>query len=648
MSTSLFLDPAGLQHYDEKIKDFVATMVDTSTNKATEELTESMEELVDVTMNSASLTIYIRAEGSDANDGRTEETAVKTIERAMDILNDFPNSKIVFNFGAGEFSHSEHLSFDNKTIWFVGVSSSETTIKASMSFDTCVVSFYMISVEYTGTEHTEALMFREYSHVKVVNSAITTSATYCIQCDSATALSADVLQLNGTYGIRAIGGCELYLRRVTDNCSNICLRATCKVYITTDNGQYPITYQTYSGVGQYPMFIDGVSIAVQSMFDDSKVLYVDSVNGSDSNIGTSTSPMQTLDYAISIAKRYKSCIINLAAGTHTISSGSVSFRGSISLSIRGESASTTTIEGNISFGRGAYVSIQGVTIKKVDGLADTSSVYVWEEGAAYIAGTIIDAGSAAYSSIRCSNGAEINCVESYFNGNPMNTIMIEKIGDVTCRNCTDNTGATSVCDAGNLSLHNTTMLYESVNGGIVYIDGVQMAPKDMRDEAIIKLIKQDIMPCFSVAQGSTPTGAYMLVAELEVPAVDNQEFYIGEFSVRNRVVDTTSERGTLLVRLRYNKVTSKFIVAQAIWESGSKVTTANWYLATNDGTRVARIYVKCDAAYTGYTGRLLDASSHTKTSDFSMWNVYSQTSGDAELPISTDGWVIIASTVESD
>ena len=221
---------------------------------------------------------------------------------------------------------------------------------------------------------------------------------------------------------------------------------------------------------------------LSSSIEFNKTIYVDSVNGDDSNAGTSTSKYKTIEKALKEAIKYRTCIINLADGTYD-TSAALDIRGSVSLSIRGSSADAVIINGRISAGRDAYVAFQNLTIQ---GEATTSNgaIFCWENAQIYTSGcNLIPTGGYC---VYATTGGIVNLVSSTFGGTPTSTLRSQNGGTITAHGCTNNTGkSSSAVGSGRLYLNNCAdMTYSNSTNGMVYVNGIQVLPtQDFIDDS---------------------------------------------------------------------------------------------------------------------------------------------------------------------
>ena len=206
------------------------------------------------------------------------------------------------------------------------------------------------------------------------------------------------------------------------------------------------------------------------------VLYVAS-DGDDGNDGTSAATaFATIEKAITEGCKYRSCIINLAAGAYTMAAGSIEIRGAHSLSIRGAGAAETTINGRFSIDRGAYVNFTNMTINSTTDAASNGGIFGFEACQIYLTGVTISATTGACVNLSTGSCAYINSCT--FGGTPIYTVRCASGARAVVRSCTGMPGKNARAEvSGELHIDNCTdMSYVNATQGIVYADGVQVLP----------------------------------------------------------------------------------------------------------------------------------------------------------------------------
>ena len=148
-------------------------------------------------------------------------------------------------------------------------------------------------------------------------------------------------------------------------------------------------------------------------------------------------------------------------------------------------------------------------------------------------------------------------------------------------------------------------------------------------------------------QDATVEGRYMLFAEYVFPQKSNYESADVTFLVRNRGVNSTAEDGVLRVRLRYGKSAHAYQYAQIYFTQCSGLDAAKIILCYNGASGTAQLWLDASTAYAGYIFKVLDMGTSANIVDFAAWNLYSPTTGQAELPSEADGWTTVQSSYAS-
>lgn len=144
-------------------------------------------------------------------------------------------------------------------------------------------------------------------------------------------------------------------------------------------------------------------------------------------------------------------------------------------------------------------------------------------------------------------------------------------------------------------------------------------------------------------QDGSIEGAWMKYAEYSFPLKANYETTDAVFTVRNRVLSATAEKGRLCARLRYAKGTASFQVAQLVWESKMGIDVSKFVLCVNAAQNKVELYVSCSTVYSGYIIIPEEMGTNQNPVDFSAWTLYSPTAGQTELPTEADGWETVVS-----
>lgn len=205
-------------------------------------------------------------------------------------------------------------------------------------------------------------------------------------------------------------------------------------------------------------------------------LYVNAETGSDDNAGTSGAPFATVEKAVTEGCKYRSAIINIAAGTYTLTSGSIEIRGEHSLSIRGAGADSTIINGRFSADRGAYVNFMNLAVNSTADSASNGGIFGFESAQIYLTGVSVSASTGAC--VNLSTGAQLYAVSCTFSGTPSYTVRSASGSRAVVRGCTGIEGKNARAEvSGELRLDQCTdMTYTAATQGVVFVNGIQAAP----------------------------------------------------------------------------------------------------------------------------------------------------------------------------
>ena len=202
--------------------------------------------------------------------------------------------------------------------------------------------------------------------------------------------------------------------------------------------------------------------------------YVDAVNGSDDNDGSSTAAFATIAKAIASAQMTTGAIINVAAGTYN--ENVIEVRGNVAVSVRGAAADTTIINGRFNIDRGAYLNIQNVTIA---GTTTTSNALVWayEQGDVYMSNCTLTPTTG--NAILAASGSEIVAVNVTINGSSGYPARVSGFGEAKLRGCTSTLASGAVAaTSGAIYIDNCTgITYTAQTQACVYVDGLQVEPQ---------------------------------------------------------------------------------------------------------------------------------------------------------------------------
>ena len=219
-------------------------------------------------------------------------------------------------------------------------------------------------------------------------------------------------------------------------------------------------------------------------FDDTcsaKAVYVDAVNGSDTQDGsTQANALQTLDNALQRVQYAKKTVIYLAAGTYTIPNKTLSLLGR-DVRIYGDAAATTTLQGNLVC-ENSFLLIRRVTIDSTDSTtanptADTITLQ-YRAAIRMVDCVVNTAGKNAISITEMSNA---NLVNMTFQGATQYAVYVTGLSDAKIYTCTDETAKGVRSGSGSVVyINNATgasFTYTNGSNGIVFVDGRQVLPQ---------------------------------------------------------------------------------------------------------------------------------------------------------------------------
>lgn len=227
-------------------------------------------------------------------------------------------------------------------------------------------------------------------------------------------------------------------------------------------------------------------------FDDTcsaKTVYVDAVNGSDTQDGsTQANALQTLDNALQRVQYAKKAVIYLAAGEYTIPDKTLSLLGQ-DVRIYGDTAATTIIKGNIVC-ENSFLLMRRVTVDNTDSTtanATADTITLQYRAAARMVDCVVNtAGKNAISVMEMSN---TNLVNTTFQGATQYAVYVTGLSDAKIYTCTDATtkgvrsGGGSVVYINNAT--GTSFPYTSGSNGMVFVDGQQVLPQPAATAAIL-------------------------------------------------------------------------------------------------------------------------------------------------------------------
>ena len=219
-------------------------------------------------------------------------------------------------------------------------------------------------------------------------------------------------------------------------------------------------------------------------FDDTcsaKTVYVDAVNGSDTQDGsTQANALQTLDNALQRVQYARKAVIYLAAGTYPIPDKTLTLLGR-DVRIYGDAAATTTIQGNFVCENG-FLHLSKVTIDNTDSdTANTSTTAIIAQynGTVRISDCVVNANSK--NAVGVSDMSNICCSGTEFKGNAQYAVYVTGQGDAKIYSCTNSTTKGIYSGANSMvritQSEGDNFPYTNANNGMVFVDGQQVLPQ---------------------------------------------------------------------------------------------------------------------------------------------------------------------------
>ena len=227
-------------------------------------------------------------------------------------------------------------------------------------------------------------------------------------------------------------------------------------------------------------------------FDDTcnaKTVYVDAVNGSDTQDGsTQAKALQTLDNALQRVQYAKKAVIYLAAGTYTIPDKTLTLLGR-DVRIYGDAAATTTLQGNLVC-ENSFLLMRRVTIDSTDSTTanPTANTITLQYRAAIrmVDCTINTAGKNAINITEMSNA---NFVGTTFLGASQYAVYVRGLSDAKIYTCADETTKGVHAGGGSIVYINnatgTSFSYTNDYNEMVFVNGQQVLPQPTATTAIL-------------------------------------------------------------------------------------------------------------------------------------------------------------------
>ena len=236
---------------------------------------------------------------------------------------------------------------------------------------------------------------------------------------------------------------------------------------------------------------DGVDVSdvyynineLQSRFDDTcsaKTVYVDAVNGSDTQDGsTQANALQTLDNALQRVQYAGKAMIYLAAGTYTVPDKTWTLLGR-DVRIYGDTAATTILQGNLVC-ENSFLLMRRVTIDSTDSTTanptENTITLQYRSAIRMVDCTINTAGKNAINITEMSNA---NFVGTTFRGASQYAVYVRGLSDAKIYTCTDETTKGVHAGGGSIVyINNATgasFPYTNDSNEMVFVNGKQVLP----------------------------------------------------------------------------------------------------------------------------------------------------------------------------
>lgn len=223
--------------------------------------------------------------------------------------------------------------------------------------------------------------------------------------------------------------------------------------------------------------------ALKASFDDTcsaKTVYVDAVNGSDTQDGsTQVNALKTLDKALQFVQYVRKAVIYLAAGTYTIPDKTLTLLGR-DVRIYGDTAATTILQGNLVC-ENSFLLMRRVTIDSTDSTtanATADTITLQYNAALRIGDCIIN--TAGKNAVNVTEMSMANIVSTTFQGATQYAVYVTGLSDAKIYTCTDVTtkgvrsGGGSIVSINNAT--GTNFSYTNGSNGMVFVDGRQVLP----------------------------------------------------------------------------------------------------------------------------------------------------------------------------
>ena len=285
--------------------------------------------------------------GSDNNDGSSASKAFKTLEKAMTYCEDSVGISIYLTT-AGTYTMDNRYSVPSKYISITGSSTltcNDVIVKGILDLNNCTVALTRVTLDGTGSGVSTGPIYLRGSTLILLDSKIIADKGECaylwrgasLICSNTAFEASDGATLSyvadltgGSTGIfykcttttgktvRAGFGCTLNIDNSTTG--NISYSKTTGTNPNIFFGGKLITVDTsLSTTSNGPVANKAITTELNKKFyTASKIVYVDSINGSDSNDGsTSAKAFKTLEKALTETANYMCVNIYFSVGTYT-------------------------------------------------------------------------------------------------------------------------------------------------------------------------------------------------------------------------------------------------------------------------------------------------------------------------------------------
>lgn len=322
-----------------------SSLSDTSTNPVQNKIIKAE---LDKKMVDSRKVVYVDGtNGSDNNDGSSTSKAFKTLEKAMTYCEDSVGISIYLTT-AGTYTMDNRYSVPSKYISITGASTltcDDIIVKGILDLNNCTVALTRVTLDGTGSGISTGPIYLRGSTLILLDSKVIADKGECaylwrdasLICSNTAFEAADGTTLS--YVADLTGGSTGIFYKCTTTTGKT-VRAGFGCTLNIDNGTVGnISYSKTSGTNPN-IFFGGKLITVDTslsttsngpvanktittelnkkFYTSSKIVYVDSINGSDNNDGsTSAKAFKTLEKALNETENYMCVNIYFGVGTYT-------------------------------------------------------------------------------------------------------------------------------------------------------------------------------------------------------------------------------------------------------------------------------------------------------------------------------------------